>query len=197
MSGLRDHHLPPGIRCLLCLTGTPGPFSGLRRTIFCDGPRHGALRRLPTPATPAPPRRIAMRGSRCGTAVIIAWLERAWKNGVSGLYSINNAAKLLEGFTPHQARPAFAYGSCGLAILSHKGRGRPAAPPRVKRRPKARHSTSPLVGEGELANEGRVSMANPWPKLVRGFLKSNAKGGPCGPPSMRSMMALLTCSPRP
>ena len=24
--------------CLLCLTGTPGPFSGLRRTIFCTGP---------------------------------------------------------------------------------------------------------------------------------------------------------------
>jgi hypothetical protein len=60
--------ITPGLRSgLQCLTGTPQPFSAGRRTIFCNGPRHGALRRLSTPATPVPPRRIAMRCSRGGT----------------------------------------------------------------------------------------------------------------------------------
>jgi hypothetical protein len=66
--------ITPGLRSgLQCLTGTPRPFSAGRRTIFCNGPRHGALRRLSMPATPVPPRRIAMRCSRGGTGVILAW----------------------------------------------------------------------------------------------------------------------------
>ena len=63
---------------LQCLTGTPGPFSGLRRTIFCTGPDVELCVVSPHQA-PAPPRRIAMRGSRCGTGVILAQLLRAGK----------------------------------------------------------------------------------------------------------------------
>jgi hypothetical protein len=51
---------------LLCLTGTPGPFSARRRTIFCTGPMAERCVVSPSPA-PVPPRRIAMRCSRCGT----------------------------------------------------------------------------------------------------------------------------------
>ena len=42
---------------------------------FLHGPRHGALRRLPMPATPVPPRRIAMRCSRGGTRGLSHGLE--------------------------------------------------------------------------------------------------------------------------
>jgi hypothetical protein len=37
MSVVPVHHLRLASECLLCLTGTPSPFSGLRRTIFCAG----------------------------------------------------------------------------------------------------------------------------------------------------------------
>jgi hypothetical protein len=71
-----DHHPRLVSECILCLTGTPEPFAAPRRTIFCDRPRHGALRRLPIPATPVPPRRIAMRCSRGGTEVILPQVSR-------------------------------------------------------------------------------------------------------------------------
>ena len=60
---------------------------------------------------------------------------------------------------------AFAYGSRGLAILSHKGRGKPSrtALPQTKVESVAIY-LSPC-GRGY---EGRVSKASPWPKLVRG-----------------------------
>ena len=52
--------------CILCLTGTPRPFSAERRTIFCTGPGIELCVVAPCQA-PVPPRRIAMRCSRCGT----------------------------------------------------------------------------------------------------------------------------------
>ena len=60
---------------------------------------------------------------------------------------------------------AFDFVSCGLRILSHKGRGKPAAfsVPQAGVELAARY-LSPC-GRGY---EGRVSIANPWPKLVRG-----------------------------
>ena len=48
------------------LTGAPGPFSAQRRTIFCTGPGMELCVVSPYQA-PVPPRRIAMRCSRCGT----------------------------------------------------------------------------------------------------------------------------------
>jgi hypothetical protein len=64
---------------LLCLTGTPGPFSARRRTIFCQGPGMELCVVSPHQA-PVPPRRIAMRCSRGGTGVIFAQVWSRWRN---------------------------------------------------------------------------------------------------------------------
>ena len=64
-----------------------------------------------------------------------------------------------------------AFGSWGQTILSHKGRGRPAAPslPQVRAAIVARY-LSPC-GRGY---EGRVNVVSSWPKLVRGETPGDA-----------------------
>ena len=69
--GLPDHHPRLTFECIFCLTGTPRPFSAGRRTIFCTGPGIELCVVAPCQA-PVPPRRIAMRCSRCGTAEILS-----------------------------------------------------------------------------------------------------------------------------
>jgi len=54
--GVRGHHRPLASECLLCLTGTPGPFSARRRTIFCMSPANGP--RQSRPKAHGPPRRV-------------------------------------------------------------------------------------------------------------------------------------------
>ena len=74
-----------------------------RHSAFTAIPRGWPLSRTPNAEAyvvplhqaPVPLRRIAMRCSRYGTAVIIAWLGGAGKIGVSGLFLINNAWKIL------------------------------------------------------------------------------------------------------
>ena len=75
-----DHHPRLVSECILCLTGTPGPFSTPRRTILCTGPRAG-LCVVSLPPAPVPPRRIAMRCSRGGTEVILSQVLRAGMKG--------------------------------------------------------------------------------------------------------------------
>jgi len=60
---------------------------------------------------------------------------------------------------------ALDFVSRGLAILSHKGRGKAGAAPRVYLSP---------CGRGYA---GRVNVVNPWPKLVRGESPSLSAGG--------------------
>ena len=92
-----DHHLRLVSECLLCLTGTPEPFSAPRRTIFCTGPMVELCVSSPPPA-PVPPRRIAMRCSRCETGVILAQVRTPWKIGVSGLFLNENRRKFWRGW---------------------------------------------------------------------------------------------------
>jgi hypothetical protein len=76
------------------------------------------------------------------------------------------------GWVPFHPSPTSAKGSLrspGLRILSHKGRGRLAAPCRLA----ATSSSGDAVRRIYLSPcgrgyEGRVSKAKPWPKLVRG-----------------------------
>jgi hypothetical protein len=98
--------LPPS-----CLSGQGTDMCALRRAsgakigVAAAIPRGWPLSRTPGMGlcvvspyqAPVPPRRIAMRGSRCGTKEIIAWCEGAGKIGVSGLISIGNARKFLGG----------------------------------------------------------------------------------------------------
>ena len=95
------HHPRLASECLLCLTGTPEPFSAPRRTIFCAG-HDGELCVVspPSPA-PVPPRRIAMRCSRGGTEESSHGFER---RGWSGRRFFQGA--LFWGLTPHQVRPS-------------------------------------------------------------------------------------------
>jgi hypothetical protein len=51
-----DHHLRLTFECLLCLTGTPRPFSAERRTIFCMSPAGRSRHRHPK--AHIPPRRV-------------------------------------------------------------------------------------------------------------------------------------------
>jgi hypothetical protein len=71
-------------------------FSSRRRTIFCTGPMTGICVVPPSPA-PAPPRRIAMRCSRCGTRVILAQFRGTWKIGVKPLATLKKSLTLLLG----------------------------------------------------------------------------------------------------
>jgi hypothetical protein len=81
---------PHSVRRLQRLTGAPGPFSAQRRTIFCTGPGMELCVVSPHQA-PAPPRRIAMRGSRCGTETILARFRRPWKIGLNRLMSLRKS----------------------------------------------------------------------------------------------------------
>jgi hypothetical protein len=66
---------------------------------------------------------------------------------------------------------AFDFVSCGLAILSHKGRGdsRGTALPQA-----AAEGVAPYLSPCGRGYEGRVSETNPWPKLVRGRISGAA-----------------------
>ena len=63
---------------------------------------------------------------------------------------------------------ALAFGSCGLAILSHKGRGKTSRSglPQTKA-----ERAAPYLSPCGRGYEGRVNAVNPWPKLVRGILR--------------------------
>ena len=61
----------------------------------------------------------------------------------------------------------FAFGSAGLAILSRKGRGKPAAPtvPQAKLA-----NVAPYLSPCGRGYEGQLNAVKLWPKLVRGFI---------------------------
>jgi hypothetical protein len=65
---------------------------------------------------------------------------------------------------------ALGFASRGLAILSHKGRGKvPQAQPSLVAKAVQRVFLAPC-GRGYA---GRVSETNPWPELVRGGMPHN------------------------
>jgi hypothetical protein len=60
---------------------------------------------------------------------------------------------------------AIGYASRGLTILSHKGRGKTAAPALPQMRLEI---VAPYLSPCGRGYEGRVNAVNPWPELVRG-----------------------------
>ena len=77
-------------------------FFSRRRTIFCTGPMTGICV-VPPPPAPAPPRRIAMRCSRCRTKTILARFPTPWKIEAKPL-ALLKKSRTLVGLFPRAGR---------------------------------------------------------------------------------------------